>query len=474
MTGRVDLIDGAVESHNSPSGLLIKRTSALLAAALFILIILLSVFRGFDKDEFEAIKSSWKIYSGERIYIDFFQHHNPFFYYLILPVFMLLKEGTGVIIVSRLLMLPFLSGIAGCVFFLANRLYDRVTAWTAVFILFSIPAFSLSAIEVRPDVPQVLFGLCGICLLFVFYDSRKLICLIGSGFLLGLSFMFLQKAMWLIIPLVPVILIRLYRKELKLSEVLFFSASFIMLPAIYGFTLWRSGGWDKYFFLNFTFNAIGDYQTGLNLKLLYSNLINFNLIFAWSFISGLSLKRQNRLQGEAVWITFFTAIMALCSRVYFPQYFLPFLVFTAVICAHGFIEIAGSRLVICLLAMGISAVVPASVYSRHIQEGNRKQLEQVELVREATSPQDYVYDGDAQFNLFRKDLDYFWYSVTPGKCLDKYKKLRPYSYDIYNLIEQYRPLIISATGIESPDDPRITENYTAIEGFKGLYIRKTE
>ena len=53
--------------------------------------ILVSIFfysynRGFDPDEFEHMHTAWKISRGQKIFIEFFQHHHPFFDYLITPV----------------------------------------------------------------------------------------------------------------------------------------------------------------------------------------------------------------------------------------------------------------------------------------------------------------------------------------------------------------------------------------------------
>jgi hypothetical protein len=42
--------------------------------------------RVFDHDELEAVHTAWKMWTGERIYIDFFQHHHPLFYRLLIPV----------------------------------------------------------------------------------------------------------------------------------------------------------------------------------------------------------------------------------------------------------------------------------------------------------------------------------------------------------------------------------------------------
>lgn len=437
-----------------------------------ILIIGLSLFRGFDKDEFESIKSSWKIFHGERIYVDFFQHHNPFFYYTLLPVFLIFREGTAVLIVSRLFMLPFLAGIAYCVFSLTSHLYDRKTAIIALLFLFSLPLFTISAIEVRPDIPQVFFGLCAMLLFFSFLENRKLSRLTGCGLLLGLSFMFLQKSLWLIIAVFARLLYGIYKKKLHAAYILPLFFSTMAIPLLYSVLLWIRGGWDQYFFLNYLYNSKGGLPDTAHLKILYTHVTSFNLIIVWGFLLGLIYRKKTSQQKEVSRITLFLAALTLLHGVYFPQYFLLVLSFAVVVSAHGFVLATGSRPLAGILALVISALVSVSVYIRQIDEGNREQLRRVEYVRRATPEEGYVHDGDNQFNLFRKDLDYFWYSISPGMCLDRYRKMRPYDYDIYALIELYHPFVISETGIDSMNDPRIEGYYEKPDSLDGLYIRK--
>ena len=103
---------------------------------------------------------------------------------------------------------------------------------------------------------------------------------------------------------------------------------------------------------------------------------------------------------------------------------------------------------------------------------NNDQLKKIEYVLSLTDSNDLVYDGDIQFNIFRKDLDFFWYSVrkeTGG--LATIRKLKPYDYDIYNLIEVKNPKIISNYKIDV-NHPLILENYKKTPFYEDLFIRK--
>jgi hypothetical protein len=88
-------------------------------------------------------------------------------------------------------------------------------------------------------------------------------------------------------------------------------------------------------------------------------------------------------------------------------------------------------------------------------------------------PADFIYDGNIKFNLFRRDLHYFWYSVAPGGHIDTYNQLtnnRFGDYDICQLIKSRNPKIISDFEVRI-SDCGLEEVYHETE-LENLYIRK--
>jgi len=103
------------------------------------------------------------------------------------------------------------------------------------------------------------------------------------------------------------------------------------------------------------------------------------------------------------------------------------------------------------------------------------QYGKIEFMRHITSPEDYIYDGNYNvnvFNVFRRDIDYFWFSLHENGGLDTYKTLWDYDYDIYARIEQFRPKIISNYKIENMDHPSINSHYAPIGVYDNIFIRK--
>jgi hypothetical protein len=126
-------------------------------------------------------------------------------------------------------------------------------------------------------------------------------------------------------------------------------------------------------------------------------------------------------------------------------------------------------------ALAVVVFVPFIILTVMIFIPNRPQVEKIEYVLEHTKKTDLIYDGDIQFNLFRKDLHYFWYGLKKGKEFATYKKITGNSnkyagYDIYRLIREKKPKFISTIRI------KITRNgldklYKETR-FKGLYSKQ--
>lgn len=125
-------------------------------------------------------------------------------------------------------------------------------------------------------------------------------------------------------------------------------------------------------------------------------------------------------------------------------------------------------------ALAVVVLVPFIILTAMIFIPNRSQVEKIEYVLEHTKKTDLVYDGDIQFNLFRKDLFYFWYGLKKGKEFATYRKITGSSnkyagYDIYRLIREKKPKFISGTRVKITR--KGLDKLYKETGFKGLYTR---
>jgi hypothetical protein len=153
------------------------------------------------------------------------------------------------------------------------------------------------------------------------------------------------------------------------------------------------------------------------------------------------------------------------------QYYMMFLPLMAIISGYGIVNLIKMKnSIICIII--IASGYPMYVFSKGlIVKTNTEQLEKIEYVLLNTTKNDFVYDGKIKFNIFRKDLDYFWYSVRPKSgALDTYRSLYNYDYNIYELINRFKPKIISNYYIDM-ENVIIKKNYRSTVRYNDIFMR---
>jgi hypothetical protein len=135
---------------------------------------MISLNRYFDHDEFEHIHSAWYLTNNQIPCLDFFEQHHPLLWYLLAPFLSILGNSTETVTVLRLLMFAFILGMA----FFTGLITEQVTRAreagliSAIFIL-SSTMFMRAGVEIRPDVPEVFFGLVSIWYFLRYFQSAR-------------------------------------------------------------------------------------------------------------------------------------------------------------------------------------------------------------------------------------------------------------------------------------------------------------
>ena len=431
-----------------------------------------SLYRWFNHDELEAIHSSWKILNGEIIYVDFFQHHHAFLYYTLAPLLKVFGESTLTLVFFRVIIFVLYILIVWVTYNIALLLFDsKKTGLLSVILLSSITTFFERAIEVRPDVPQVFFGLVAIYF-FVLQHKRKATkyTLLGA-FSLGISFLFLQKTLFLMIGILLLQVVRLYTKKTTFATICIYWFSFGLALIPYLYYIIHNGFMSDYVLCNW--------------------IININFLDSFSPIRGLVL---SYIRHPVVW-TFFALGLLFCRRYIvkevcalslmlllsvflvklpYEQYYMMFFPLMAIIAGHGLVSTLHSRVAINSIAsFAVAAVAMIILCKNLVMTTNTHQVEKMEYVISNTNRSDYVYDGDIQFNIFRKDIDFFWYSVGPNTGLETYESLYAYDYNIYELIDRFKPKIISNYYIDNMNHEIIKKQYHPSDKYEDIFVRKT-
>ncbi|MEZ4548254.1 MAG: hypothetical protein R3B51_11290 [Thermodesulfobacteriota bacterium] len=70
-------------------------------AGVLVTLAFFSISKRLDPDEIEHAHTTWLIWQGKEIYIDFFQHHHPFLSYMLVPVVNAFGASIETIMVER-------------------------------------------------------------------------------------------------------------------------------------------------------------------------------------------------------------------------------------------------------------------------------------------------------------------------------------------------------------------------------------
>jgi len=159
----------------------------------------------------------------------------------------------------------------------------------------------------------------------------------------------------------------------------------------------------------------------------------------------------------------------------YKQYFMPALPLVAIIAANAIYSLFVRKPKWLFVVLLFAVVVPAFLLLIRARDNNVKQLKRIDYVLSVTDKDDYVYDGNVSFNVFRKDADFFWFSLRPRVGgLAAYKTIAQYEYNIYKSIEKNRPKLISNYQIEDMQHEAIAGYYVQSDKFKNLFIRKND
>ena len=442
-----------------------------LLGLLLLLIFFNSLFRHFNHDEFEAIHTSWKILNGETIYIDFFQHHHPFLYYIIIPVIKIFGENVFTILFLRIIVYVLFLLILLITYNLAILLFDdKKIGLISLIFLSSSTFFFNKAIEIRPDVPQVLFGLLAIYFFIIQFKIKSTKYTVLSALSLGLSFLFLQKTVFLISCILFFQLIRLYKNKIKVKQIFVYWISFILILTPYLFYLLKNGFFANYVLFNWIINMK---RTNSFYFFFYGLLESFKMnTILWSFfLIGLIFSRKYIFKEFCI-LSLMLLLSQFLIKAPYPQYYMLLFPLMAIIAGFGVVKVINERIAIIAI-LWAATVLPGFLLCENLKfNTNVNQLEKIKYVLSKTNENDYVYDGDILFNIFNKDIDFFWFSVRPKTgALAAYKTLSEYNYDIYKLIDKHKPNIISNYYIDNMNNETISKNYHPSDKYEDIFIR---
>lgn len=407
----------------------------------------------FNKDEIEHIHSAWYVAHGFVPFRDFFQHHNPLLWYLIAPAIAILGDNAGLVMYLRMIMVGLALCTAVVASLIAARVSSRFEAGMYCFILLlSSLMFSEKAVEIRPDVPMMLFEAVSVYFLIRFLDTAECRDIVLSGLSASIAFLFLQKAVFFYAAVSLFTMGLLFTGQVKIKPLICFFSSLMAGPILCFVYAAMNGALYDYYLCGYLLNVSKTQSFGpwsIMKKSLISNAGFWAVTFA-GLIFGLCSFKDNKKLG---FVSMLGVLLLLSLNILTSPWkhnFLPALVFMSIAGSCVLVRVTGKARAGVLIG---SIIIAAMIYRpvmydlmHYKRSQNRPQMKRIEYVIRNTREGDLVYDGDNTFNLFRGDLHYFWYSTGKGFNLEAYNRInkdRFADYDICNLISKKKPRIAS-------------------------------
>ena len=424
-----------------------------LAAVFVVLTFALSIFRFLDGDEFEHVHSAWHVLNGAIPYVDFFEHHHPLLWYLLAPALTLTGESANAMVLLRLGFFLLVPATAWAAYGLALECRaSREAAWLSVFLLLSMTTFVYVAIEIRPEVPQTLFGVLSARYFVRMLRTRAARDAVLSGVCAAVAFLFLQKAV-LLLALYPVpFVVFAVRRRLPWRLGLYAVAAFVAACAPFVAVLLVTGSFDDYLVTNWLLNArVGAGRAAVSFldKFVVRDFARNGVFWVLSLAMGAAVLRRRLEAGFMLPAWFGLGLVALIfvlNRVV-DRYVGAAVPFLAVAVGMWLTEeferrrLCGVRLAAALLVV---CLLPGIAMARSAFRSNRGQLEKIQFVLDRSQRGDRMHDEWRDFNVFRPDLHYFWFMTRPGvRLYNGFTGGRFAGYDLCRLIADVKPRFVS-------------------------------
>jgi len=196
--------------------------TVLVFAAVAILLVLAPLFlrlplietRGYNPDELEHLHWSWCVWRGLVPYVDYFDHHTPWFHFFLAQFFdfydveRLPEDALGFTFMARRFMWLAAGAMLGLTFLLGRSWRDARTGLVAALLLGNTAFFLAKSFEIRPDVPAAALLLLSVWLALL--GARRAVAtetetgtdpggrarLLVSGLALGAAVMLTQKVVF--------------------------------------------------------------------------------------------------------------------------------------------------------------------------------------------------------------------------------------------------------------------------------------
>lgn len=362
-------------------------------------------------DDIEHIHSAWLVYQGYVPYVDFFQHHNPLLWYLFAPLLGYFAYDVTVVDIVRefstLVMFFTLYMTALTVKkFIVNSWYAGLLVVAAAF-----PSYVIfSGQDFRPDNYMICAFTLGIYYFFSYLSQSKPRHLIWSFLWMCISFLFMQKSIFLLAIFAVVVIACLYVRAVSWYD--FIKACVLPLILLLLFFGWLAyhGMVERYWLSNFIFNLyIPDVYNGLVEK----TQVEFYVLMLLAFASAIYFLIRGNKYSRIICLLWFAE--ALQRIFYFSldrHYYYYLAILNATLAGAGAYVLIkkynwAAYLFVALSIWGVFIFKDYCLAYRLPPDYHRYATPR--YVLEQTNRCDAVLNGyGLTYGIFSKDITYYW------------------------------------------------------------------
>ena len=390
--------------------------------------------RFFDPDEFEHAHAAWSVSRGLLPYRDFFEHHTPWYYFLLAPFFrwfsvdQSLDSAIHFLEFGRVLSLVMTALSAAMIFFIGRVGGDRRGGLLAALLFVGLPVVIQKSLEIRPDVPALSFFMGGRwCVVRALDDGRAMMTrlprFLAGGACMGAAIMCTQKMLF-VLPGAAAALVfwvlsggrRTWAARCLAVVVLGVGVALPGALTWTGFAL-HAGG-RQFIWNNFLLNA--KWKQRPNGHIFTTAETSAPVLLLCLLGSGLVLRKLRRQRrppyGDLFLLSTMVGLIAgiRVVPIAYRQYFLMPLAIACLFASRGLCFLVGlakdhARARLTILTTIPLLILPAIELAIAATDSDPQQIARLRYVFEHTGPADPVLDGWLGTAVFRPHPLYYFF-----------------------------------------------------------------
>lgn len=375
--------------------------------------------RAMFTDEMEHLHVGWLISKGLVPFQDFFEHHPPFFWWLVSFVhslspaisvsnyYYLVKAGIAITAIAVFML----------IFLISRSIYKSSMAGLISLTVIILSGWNSDCLfQIRPDTLMLLFYFVSIlCFVYYLQVQREALCLYAGIFSLVISQFILPK-----LPIESMLILGFVSLEMLKRQGIKGLLVHILLPCFISagvLLLFMSFISDLGDVFNFVIRVNCFMTSYLGDRFHFLNARDYLPIYIFSgagiFASFVYIKKKIRSEIALLLVVFVASLLDILFFIphLIPQYYLPMYMVMAILCG-GIVLIDGfNSKILDILLVVLIFILPMKIPAYYQNMAEKKaQFQAIEYVLDNTECKDFVFVDPILHPIFRYDAGYYWFS----------------------------------------------------------------